>query len=119
MLKRPIAVTVVAVLLMLTAAFGLLGDYLNFKSLATDHYETVWIAAIDLLGMAIGAFILRGRNWARWLAMVWMAFHVAISFFDSIEKVLIHSIVLALFAWGLFRGPARIFFGKRSIKASA
>lgn len=27
-----------------------------------------------------GAFMLRGHNWARWLAFAWMAFHVAISF---------------------------------------
>lgn len=113
--KRPIVVTIVAVLLMLAGAFGLIGDYLNFESLAANHYETVWIAGVHLLAIVAGAFILRGHNWARWLAMAWITFHVAISFLNSIEQVLIHAIVLALFAWCLFRGAARAYFTNRPL----
>jgi hypothetical protein len=51
----------------------------------------------------------RGRNWARWLALVWMAFHVAISF-PVLRQVVIHSILLALIAWILFRPDARRYF---------
>jgi len=49
----------------------------------------------------------RGRNWARWLALVWMAFHVAISF-PVVRQVVTHSIIFALIAWVLFR-PDAIF----------
>jgi hypothetical protein len=44
-----------------------------------------------------------------------MAFHVAISFFNSIQEVLVHSILLALIAWCLFRGAARAYFSNRSL----
>ena len=51
----------------------------------------------------------RGRNWARWLALVWMTFHVAISF-PVLHQVVNHSIIFALIAWGLFLPSARRFF---------
>ena len=113
--KRPIAVTVAAVLLIAAGAFGMLGDYLNLKSLSADHYEALWIGVVNLLAIVTGGFILRGRNWARWLAIAWMAFHVAISFFNSNQQVLTHSIILALIAWCLFRGEARTYFANRPL----
>ena len=51
----------------------------------------------------------RGRNWARWLALVWMAFHVAISF-PVVRQVVTYSIIFALIAWVLFRPDARRYF---------
>ena len=41
----------------------------------------------------------RGQNWARWLALLWMAFHVAISF-PVVRQVVTHSIIFALIACG-------------------
>ncbi|HEY2861371.1 MAG TPA: hypothetical protein VGJ21_23375 [Terracidiphilus sp.] len=113
--KRPIAVAVAAILLVIAGLFGLVGAYLNFKSLSANHYGTLWIGAVNLIGVLDGVFILRGYNWARWLAVAWMAFHVAISFFNSIQEVLVHSILLALIAWCLFRGAARAYFSNRSL----
>ena len=115
MKKRPIVITILAVLLMGIGVFGLVGDYLNFKSLAAEHYEILWIAGVHLLAIVAGAFILQGHNWARWLAMAWIMFHVAISFLHSVQEVMVHSIVLALFAWCLFRGPAGRYFANRQL----
>jgi hypothetical protein len=53
--------------------------------------------------------MLRGHNWARWLAVAWMAFHVAISF-PEISKLAIHSLLLVAIAWLLFRSDARAWF---------
>ena len=35
----------------------------------------------ELLAMVSGAFMLRGHNWARWLALAWIIFHVILSIF--------------------------------------
>ena len=48
----------------------------------------------ELVGLLAGIFMLRGHNWARWLAVAWMAFHVAISF-PEISKLAIHSLLCA------------------------
>ena len=115
MKKCPIVVAVVAVLLMLAGAARVLGGVLNASSLSADHYQIVWMVGVNLIAIVAGIFILRGDNWARWLAMAWMAFHVAISFYNNINQVLMHSIILALFAWCLFRGEARAYFANRPL----
>jgi hypothetical protein len=114
MKRPPLPVIVIAALLMLTGAFGLFGDYLNFKSPAANRNETLGIAAVHLLAIVAGVFMLRGKNWARWLALAWMAFHVAISVGHPLQQLIVHAVLLVLFAYGLFRADARPFFQSRS-----
>jgi hypothetical protein len=56
--------------------------------------------------------MLLAQNWARWLALVWMAFHVAISF-PMLRQVAMHFLFLALMAWLLFRPDARQYFQQK------
>ena len=46
--------------------------------------EFVGITVIGVAAVVAGVFMLRGRNWARWLALAWMASHVAISVFHPL-----------------------------------
>jgi hypothetical protein len=55
--------------------------------------------------------MLRGRNWARWLALAWMAAHVAISVFHRMPELIIHCAMLILIGVVLFRRAARQYFG--------
>jgi len=55
-------------------------------------------------------FMLRGQNWARWLALLWMATHVVISAFHPMRELVIHSVVFVLIAYLLFRREAREYF---------
>jgi hypothetical protein len=114
MKKAPLPVIVIAAVLMLTGAFGLFGDYLHLKAATTNRNETIAIASVHLLAIVAGIFMLRGRNWARWLAVAWMAFHVLISFGHPLQQLIVHSILLLLFAYGLFRADARPFFQPKS-----
>jgi len=38
----------------------------------------MWVCLLSLAAVIAGAGLLRGYNWARWLALAWIAFHVAI-----------------------------------------
>jgi Trk-type K+ transport system membrane component len=108
--RRPIAVTVIAWLLI---AAGVLGFAVHLRELVAQklfHFEDLWIPLVALLPAACGAFILLGHNWARWLALAWMASHVAISFFDSLGKVAVHALLLLLIAYSLFAGDAKAYF---------
>lgn len=117
MRKRPIGVWVIAALLLLAGAGGLIGDALQFKSLSANHYETVWIGLVHLLAIVAGGFLLRGNNWARWLAIAWMAFHVAISFLNSWQQAVMHGVILVLFVLILFSRDARAYFGPTGTSA--
>ena len=77
-----------------------------------DQYDLVWIALVELVAIVGGIFMLRGDNWARWLALAWIGFHVVISF-PSVQQVLIHSVIFVLIAYSLFRREARAFFELR------
>ncbi len=104
--QRPLAVLLVSCLYM---AVGAVGFVLNFAKLITLQRDSIWIELAELLALVAGVCMLRGRNWARWLALAWMAFHVAISF-PVVPQVVAHSTILALIAWILFRPDALRYF---------
>jgi hypothetical protein len=55
--------------------------------------------------------MLRGQNWARWLATGWIAFHVIVSFYHPWPQVAFHAVLLLVFAYFLFRAQANRYFG--------
>jgi hypothetical protein len=106
--KRPISVTVLGYLLI---AVGTIGFVYHLTELKTSHpSEYLWILALRLLAIVCGVYLLRGKDWARWLSMAWIAFHVVLSFFHSMQQVAVHTLVLVVFAVVLFRSAANRFF---------
>ncbi|HEY2017368.1 MAG TPA: hypothetical protein VGH38_27875 [Bryobacteraceae bacterium] len=111
MTPRPLSVTILAWVYIVT---GTAGFIYHLKD--TNHglgSEFLWIEAVEVLAIVSGAFMLRGRNWARWLTLAWMGFHVVISAFDTFSKVAIHAVFLAVIAWLLFR-PAAVRYFRRT-----
>jgi hypothetical protein len=104
--RRPLAVLLVSCLYM---AVGAVGFIVNFNKLRTLQTDSILIELTESLAFIAGLYMFRGRKWARWLALGWMAFHVAISF-PEIRQVLAHSMILALIAWVLFRPDVRGYF---------
>lgn len=110
---RPVAVTIIGLLL---AIVGVAGFAFHFYQLGPQHafnVANVWIFLVELVALACGVFLLRGANWARWLAMAWMASHVAFSFFDSLQKAAVHGLIFLLLAYFLFRPQANAYFRRR------
>lgn len=103
---RPLAVLLVSCLYMAVGAIGIVA---HFPELMARQSDSVLIEVTELLALVAGVFLFRGHNWARWLALIWMAFHVAISF-PVIRQVVVHSIIFGLIAWALFRSDARRYF---------
>ncbi len=54
--------------------------------------------------------MLRGHNWARWLALAWIAFHVVLSAFHALAELAVHSLFCAIMAYFLFRPAANGYF---------
>jgi hypothetical protein len=94
----------VFVIALLYIVVGLGGLVSHFPS----HWqrEDILIEFTELVAVICGIFLLRGKAWARWLAIAWMALHVVISF-PVITQVAIHLSFLIVIAWALFRSPTR------------
>jgi hypothetical protein len=103
---RPVTVLIVAGLFIL---MGTIGFAYHFREMMAFQQHSVWIELVRLVAILCGTFMLRGRNWARWLALAWMAFHVAISF-PEIGQVSFHLLFLVAIAWLLLRPDAVQYF---------
>lgn len=74
------------------------------------HSDDFLVECTELVAIVSGIFLLKGRNWARWLALAWMGFHVILSFFDPLRALVIHAVFCAVIAWILFRADAGRYF---------
>ncbi len=81
--KRPISVTILACVYL---AVGVGGFAVHFRELLARHPDAVGIEVTELTAIVCGVFLLRGQNWARWLALAWIAFHVVLSAFHAIPE---------------------------------
>jgi CHASE2 domain-containing sensor protein len=108
--KRPIPVIVIGCLYVATGAIGLASHLIAFKPQHPFQYDIVWISLVSLIAIVCGIYMLRGSNWARWLGLAWMAFHVILSVFHSRSELVVHSLLFVAFAYFLFRPPATQYF---------
>ncbi len=116
--KRPLAVTLIAWLYIAT---GTIGFVYHLKELAPQQpfqYDILWISLVRLIAIVAGVCMLRGSNWARWLALLWIASHVILSAFHSWPELAIHSVLCAVFAYFLFRLGADEYFHARATQAT-
>jgi hypothetical protein len=114
--KRPISITIIGCLFI---AAGILGFAYHIREFNPRHpfaYDIVWPAFVRLLAVLGGVFVLRGRNWARWLLLAWIAFHVILSTFHSLSQTVVHGLLFAVVAYVLFRPRASAYF--RNAKAN-
>jgi len=103
---RPLSVTILA---WVYIAAGTIGFIYHFRELLALQRDSFWVEPIRLLAILSGVFMLRGRDWARWLALAWIAFHVVVSAFHPSVSWL-PTRILCLDCVGPFHpGAARYF----------
>jgi predicted cobalt transporter CbtA len=110
MKKRPLALTILSCVFIAAGAIGLAYHLSDLKAAEPFQQEIIWISLVRLASIVCRAFMLRGDDWARWLALAWIAFHVVVSFFHSIQQVVVHGLLFVLIAYFLFRPEARAYF---------
>lgn len=112
--KRPHSITVLSCLFILVGSVALVYHLLpqhigEFRSPG----ELMWVCGVRVLAIIAGAFMWFGFNWARWLLVIWIAFHVVISAFHSLFEVTVHASLFVLITWFLFRPAAGVYFNTR------
>ncbi|MGH9350667.1 MAG: hypothetical protein ACRD2G_00625 [Terriglobia bacterium] len=103
--QRPVSILILACAYL--AVDSILFAY-HFSQLLQP--DDVWIELTELLAIVSGTFMLRGHNWARWLALAWIGFYVILSGFHAFRETAIHSLLFAVTAWLLFRPEGRRYF---------
>ena len=107
--KRPWSVIVVGWLFVLVGAADFVSGAASVKLHRPFPYDALWPIGLGIIAIVCGIFILRCSNWARWLAVAWLAFHVFLSG-HSLPRWIMHSLLLALLAYFLFRPAAAAYF---------
>lgn len=112
--RRPIPVLIIAGAYL---AVGVIGFVAHFHDLLATPSEGAWIEITELLAVLAGVFLLRRQNWARWLAVAWIAFHVGLSAFGNIRELLMHAVIAVLVIWLLFRSDTARWFQQAPAEA--
>ena len=107
---RPRSVTVIGRLFIAAGIVGLVYHATALRTSGLLDYEVVWVLLLRLLAVIGGVFTLRGADWARWLVLAWVAYHVVLSAFHSWSDTAVHAALLAGLAYLLLRPEARAYF---------
>ncbi len=108
--RRPISITVLGALLIVAGSVGLVYHATEFKTFHPPPWDLLLISVVRLLAIVAGVYMLLGRNWARWLALAWIAFHVVVGALNGAVQFAMHAVLLLVFAFLLFRPAAKAFF---------
>lgn len=119
-MRRPRSITLVAWLFIVVGAAGILNDlWPLLTARAAEHLARLKADGLAdlgpawttrLLGVVGGVGLLHHRNWARWLLVAWMAFHMGISVMHSLTEVLLHAVIFAPLLYLMFRRSAAPYF---------
>lgn len=105
--QRPLAVTGVAWLFI---AVGTITFIYHSPGLLHPQWDDFAIEITELLAVVAGIFMLRRQNWARWLALAWMAFHVILSAFPPFKGLVVHVLIFGGITYLLLRSDAAHYF---------
>jgi hypothetical protein len=108
--KRPRSITVIGWIFLVAGVVGFAYHATEFKIVSPVQYDLVWVSIVRLLAIAGGVFVFRACNWARWLLVVWIAYHVVLSAFHSTFEVVVHGLLLVVITYFLFNSKAAAYF---------
>jgi hypothetical protein len=108
--KRPLSVTVLGWLFMVTGGVGLAYHFPELWAHQRFDSGAFWVCVVRVLAIAGGIFLLRGRDWARALLAAWMVYHIVLSAFHSPVELLTHVVLFSVIAFFLFRPQVSDWF---------
>src|SRR6267142_239637 len=103
MSKRPRSIKIISWLFIAVGSIGLLYHLSEWTPRHPIDLALVGVCLIRLLAIVSGVFMLRGSNWARWLLIVWMVYHVILSAFHSLSEAAMHVVLFGVVAYLLLR----------------
>jgi len=108
MKQRPDLVTAIGSVFIAVGAIEIAYHLLDLRH--PFQYDVLWVCLVNLIAVVCGIYMLRGSSWARWLTVVWIAYHVILSSFHSLGKLAVHGILFVMFVYFLFRPSVTKYF---------
>jgi hypothetical protein len=110
MKERPHPVTVAGCFMAAAGLIGVTYHLIGLNPRLALSFDVILILLLRVTAIVAGIYVLRGKDWARWLSVVWLAYHVILSGFHALSQLVVHTILLALFAYLLFNPAANRYF---------
>jgi hypothetical protein len=108
--KRPLPVLLIACVYILTGAGGIASNFSEINVRHPFENDAAWVELVSLIALVSGVYLLRGHNWARWLALAWLGFHVILSIHHTRLELALHALFFAVATYFLFRPAATRYF---------
>ena len=105
---RPRSITIISWLFIIFGSIALLSGVLPIRDLMSHWY----VHLSRILMIVAGVFMLKGRNWARFLLVLWIAFHIVISALHSIQFLLMHVAIFSVILYFVFRRQSSTYFSQ-------
>jgi hypothetical protein len=109
MKDRPLPVTLVSYLFILAGAMGIIYHATELSEIQSRP-EVIWVLLVRLFAIVGGVYALKGANWARWLLVLWITYHVVISFYHTTTEMATHLVFMILILLALFHKNANQYF---------
>src|SRR5215471_12223099 len=110
--RRPLDVTIIGCMYIVAGATGFAYHVTEFQAPHPLQYDLLWVEVLRLIAIVCGVYMLRGSNWARWLGLVWIAYHVVLSAFHFWSELVIQPTLRSLHIFSFSR-PSDAFFSSR------
>lgn len=110
MKNRPLPVLIVSVLFIVVGCVGFVYHLKEVSQSNNNLNETLLILFLRILAVVCGILLLFRINWARWLAIAWLVYHVIISAFNSASEMIVHIAFLGLVSILLFLPVSSKYF---------
>jgi hypothetical protein len=108
--KPPLSVTIISCVFLVAGVVAVAYHAREFGAKGPFQYDLLWVCLVRLLAIVCAVFMLRGHNWARWLAVIWLGYHVLLSGFHSISQLVVHGLLTVVITYFLFRSSASAYF---------
>ena len=117
--RRPRPITIISWCFIIFGSIALLSGLLPFGEITlaqrVAELKGHWMVHVSrILQIFAGVGLLYGRNWARWLLVAWIAFHIVISALHSTFQLALHVFIFSVILYFVFRRESSAYFGVRS-----
>jgi uncharacterized membrane protein len=114
-MKRPRSITIISLIFIVFGSIALIAGLLPYGEITVadrlaDLQSHWYVHASRILQVCGGVFMLYGFNWARWLVVVWIAFHIVVGALHSPFQLLTHVLIFSVILYFLFRPNAAAYF---------
>jgi hypothetical protein len=106
----PIPVVIVAVLFIIAGCAGLIYHANEYFGQPGFKPEIILAIVIRVLAIVCGWLLIKRVDWARWLALAWLVYHVILSLFHSSAETITHLLFLIGVTILLFLPTSTRFF---------